>query len=224
MEYDYKIALDPSWSAVEAPGREASLTAFTCELIEAIGAQEHLKIGVYERSWSNLLLELQENNCQAICSPMQPYIFYEKLYVFSNIYLATGAVLVGRKAAQWHSLEQLAGHEVGIVRGTSEALLLEKYPQILQRAYSSIQAALDALRQGTIQAVVLDLLSAEAYTRDLYQGELKIASAPLTPEGIRLVGLHGSSEELIRRFNRGLAKLRSNGTYAKIARKWALGE
>lgn len=224
LSYNYKIALDPSWRGLEVPGRENALTLFSSELIEAIGKEQHLKIAVYEQSWDTLMLELQENHCQAICTPMQPYVFYEKLYLFSDVYLPTGPVLVSRIAAPWDSLKSLANHEVGIVLGTPYALMLEKYPNILQKTYSSIQTALDDLAQGNIAAVVLDILSAEAYTHDLYQGRLQITSSPLTQEGIRLVSLQGKSENLIRQFNKGLAKLKKEGTYTKIARKWGVGE
>ncbi len=223
-QYDYKIALDPEWYSIEIEGRQSALTAFSSELIVAIGEVENMKIGVFQRSWSNLMLGLQENDCQAICSPMQPYLFYEKLYLFSDIYLATGPVIVSEVHTPWDSLKKLEGQEVGVLRGSSYALILEKYPQILQRTYDSIQAALDDVKQGVIQAVILDALTAEAFTRDLFRGQIKISSAPLSDEGIRLVGLHGNSEELIRKFNKGLARVKSNGTYAKIAKKWGLGE
>ena len=222
--FDYKVALDPEWYSLEMQGRDSALTAFTVELIEAIGAKENLQIGVYQRSWSNLMLGMQENEYQAICTPMQPYLFYEKLYVFSEIYLPTGPVLVVGAKSSFDSLKQLEGREVGIVRGSPYALILEKYPNVLQRTYESAPAALNDIKQGVIEAVLLDILSAEGFTRDLYNGQLKISSAPLTQEGIRLVGIHGKSEELIRRFNRGLSKVKSNGTYSKIAQKWGLGE
>ncbi len=222
--YDSKVAFDPGWYSFAVPGRESALTAFTTELIETIGKEENLKIGVFQRSWSNLMLGLQENNYQAICTPMQPYIFYEKLYVFSSIYLETGPVLVVGANSSWNSLSELSGKEVGILQGTSDALVLEKFPDIIQRTYSSIPSGLDDVRDGVIEAMVLDILSAEAYTRDLYVGQIKISSAPLAQEGLRLVGLKGKSEELIRRFNRGLERLKSNGTYSKIAQKWGLSE
>jgi polar amino acid transport system substrate-binding protein len=222
--FDYKVAFDPSWYSLEMPGRESMLTAFTSELIEAIGKEENLKIGVYQRSWSNLMLGLQENYYQAICTPMQPYLFYEKLYVFSDIYLETGPVLVVGANSSWNSLAQLGGHEVGVIRGTTYAFILEKFPNIIQRTYDSPQTALDAVSQSWIEAMLLDILTAKAFTQDLYQGKVKISSAPLTQEGIRLVGLESKSEEFIRRFNRGLSKLKSNGTYSKIAQKWGLGE
>src|SRR5258708_38572083 len=92
--FDYTIAFDPMWYSMQAPGREADLTAFTTELILEIGKLEKVTIGVFQRSWSNLMYALQEGQCDAICSTMQPYLFYEKLYTFSNLYLMTGPVLV----------------------------------------------------------------------------------------------------------------------------------
>ena len=222
--YDYKIAFDPAWYSIELQGRESMLTAFTSELIEAIGKEEDLAIGVYGRSWSNLMLGLQENEYQAICTPMQPYVFYEKMYVFSSLYLPTGPVLVVESQSKVDSLSQLEGHEVGILRGSSYDLILEKFPNIIQRTYDSVQAALSDVRENNIAGVVLDILSAEAYTTDLYAGQLKISSAPLTQEGIRLVGLSGKADKLIHQFNRGLSRLKANGTYNKIAKKWGLSE
>lgn len=222
--YDFKVAFDPEWYSVEIPGRETMLSAFTSELVEAIGKEENLKIGVYQRSWSNLMLGLQENEYQAICTPMQPYVFYEKLYLFSSIYLPTGPVLVVGAQSKIDSLSQMAGQEVGILRGSSYSLILEKYPNIIQRTYDSVQTALNDVKENVIEAVVLDILSAEAYTSDLFAGQLKISSSPLTQEGIRLVGLRGKSEKLIHDFDRGLSRLKANGTYNKIAKKWGLSE
>ena len=105
-DFDYVIAFDPLWYSLEAPGREAELTAFTTELIVEIGKVEKVSIGVYQRSWSNLMHALQTGECDAICSTLQPYLFYEKLYQFSNLYLMTGLVLVTPVKAPFKSLDR----------------------------------------------------------------------------------------------------------------------
>ncbi len=204
------------------PGRESALTAFSCELIEAIGVEEKLKIEIVRRSWSNLTLGLREGDYQAICSSMQPYLFYEKLYLFSDLYLATGPVLVIPIGTSYHTLSEMKGRLVGVLRNSSDALLLEKYPDIIQRTYDSIQQALDDTQQGVIDGMIIDILTAEAFVNDLYQGQLKISTPPLTSEGVRLIALHGTRPDLIQRFNRGLSRLKSNGTYKKLTEKWGL--
>lgn len=222
--FDAAIALDPSWASIQLPGRESAITAFSIELIEAIGLQEQLKLAVYQKSWSNLVLGLQQGDYQAICTPMQPYLFYEKLYVFSDIYLAMGPVLIVAENASWSELAQMNGREVATLRGSIDALILEKYPEVIQRSYDSVQQALEDVSSGTMDGLILDILTAEAFVNNLYVGKLKINSAPLTPEGVRWMGLQGHAQDLIQKFNRGLARLKEKGIYRQIAQKWGLNE
>jgi polar amino acid transport system substrate-binding protein len=220
---DYEIAFDPAWYSLQAPGREANITAFTVELIEMIGKLERISINVSQRSWSNLMYGLQEADYQAICSTMQPYLFYEKLYDFSNIFLMTGPVLVTSKKSVPATLDQMSGKIIGIVQGSNGAIILEKYPNIVQRTYDSVQDALSDTAQGDIDGTISDILTAEAFTRDQFQQKLKISSAPLTQEGVRIISLRGRSGRLIEIFNRGLMRLKENGSYAALAKKWDLG-
>jgi polar amino acid transport system substrate-binding protein len=223
-DYDYTIALDPSWYSMAAPGREADLTAFTTELLLEIGKFERVSIGVYQKSWSTIMYALQEGKCDAICSTMQPYLFYEKLYNFSNLYLMTGPVLVNLVKAPVTALDKLGGEIIGIQRDSNGALVLEKYPGIIQRSYDSVQQALIDTTKGEIDGALVDILSAEAFTRDLFSGQLKIASGPLTQEGVRILAIKNHKPQFINIFNRGLARLKSDGKYAALAKKWRLAE
>lgn len=222
--YNYTIALDPAWYSLDQPGRETNITAFTLEVIEAIGKIEKVSIAIYQRSWSNLIYGLQEKDYDAICTTMQPYLFYEKLYDFSNLYLLTGPVLVIPTESNLSSLAQFGGKEIGILRNSNAALILEKYPNIIQRTYESIPKALEATTNGNTEGTIVNILAAEAFTRDLFQGKLKIATPPLTQEGIRLIAIKGQAPDLIKIFNRGLARLKANGTYSALAKKWNLSE
>ena len=56
----------------------------------------------------------------------------------------------------------------------------------------------------------------------LYYGKIKIATPPLNNAGLRLVTLQGEHKDLIDTFNRGLTKLRQNGVYDKLLKKWEL--
>lgn len=220
----YSIALDPAWYSLELPGREASITGFSIELIEAIGKAENVPIAVDQRSWSNLIYGLQQGDYDAICSTMQPYLFYEKLYDFSDLYLNTGTVLVIASKSDFKALDQMPGKVVGILRGSKDALILEKYPDIIQITYDSVNDLLSAVADQTIDGALLDVLTADAFTRDLYQDKLKVATTPLTQDGVRVIALREHSSKLIQIFNRGLARLQVNGKYQEIAKKWNLSE
>src|SRR6185436_11518361 len=124
-------------------GRANNVTAFSLELIEEVGKEEKLAIGIYERSWDNLLLGLNKGDYEAICTSMEPQLFHEKTYVFSEIYLATGSVLVVPIHSSLTSLEELAGKDLAVLNVSTQ--FLEKYPQIIQHPYNSVQQAFSAL-------------------------------------------------------------------------------
>lgn len=222
--YDYRIAFDSSWYSLEIPGRTGNLTAFTTELIEAIGKAERVSIAVFDRSWSNLMYALQKEECDAICSTMQPYLFYEKLYRFSNVYLSTGPVVVTPANTRAVPLEKMGGKILAVQRESNGAIILEKYPEIILRTYDSVQQALIDTTEGIIDGAIVDVLTAEAFTKDLFSGQLKIASMPLTQEGVRILTLKDHTPQLVKIFDRGLAKLKADGTYSKLVKKWNLAE
>jgi polar amino acid transport system substrate-binding protein len=167
---------------------------------------------------------LQKDKYEAILSSMPPYVFNTQQFDFSEIYLPLGPVLVVPIQSPIRSLDRLDGKEIGVISGSTGPLILEKSPGVLIRFYDSIPKALNDLIAGTIDGAIIDILSAVAYCRDLYQEELKIVTPPLDEEGLRLITKHGSTPTLIKGFNNGLAKMKSNGSYAKLLDKWELQE
>jgi polar amino acid transport system substrate-binding protein len=155
---------------------------------------------------------------------MQPYLFYEKLYNFSNLYLMTGPVLVSLAKAPVKPLDKLGGDIIGIQRDSNGAIVLEKYPLIIQKTYESVQQALIDTTKQEIDGAIVDILSAEAFTRDLFQGQLKISTPPLTQEGVRILAMKNHKPQLIKIFDRGLARMKADGKYAALAKKWRLAE
>lgn len=218
----YKIGIDPSFNSLNLPERNGNLRAFCVELIEEIGKKENLDLVLYEVNWDALLWGLQTRQFQGIISSLQPYLFYQKTYTFSDLFLATGPVLVVVTGSSFSDLGQMDGKEIGIVRGSKDSLILEKYPSIIQRTYLTVTEALSALATGGVEGVLIDALTAAAYCNDLYQGQLKVASPPLSQDGLRLVSTIEQSPELIEKFNRGLERMKEDGSYLKLTQKWGL--
>lgn len=222
--YEYSIAFDPTWRTLDVGGREIPLRAFTMDVIQEVAKHEKLNIRLFERGWNSLMPALQNEDCDAILTTMQPYLFYEKLYDFSDIYLATGPTLVVLASSDVQSLEQMDGSIIGIQRDSSSALILEKYSGIIQRSYDTVPQALLDVTTGKIDGAMVDILTAHAFCNDLFQGQLKIVMPPLSNEGIRLVTLHDRAPRLIEAFNHALKKMQSDGTYAELTKKWNLSE
>lgn len=222
--HEKKIGVDPSWFPLSIPGRENNVTGFSTELLKEIGKSENLHITKVTVNWDDLVDGLKKNKYDGILSSIPPYVFNKKIYDFSELYLLTGPVLIVAADSNINSLKKTNGKEIAVLPETKGALLLEKFPGAIIRNYDSIPKALNDVVKGTVDGAIIDILSAVAYCLDLYKEKIKIVTDPLTDEGLRLLTLHDEDDSLIRRFNRGLDKLKSSGAYEKLLVKWNLQE
>ncbi len=219
-----KVGLDPTWYPLRFGNLENNITAFSTELLGAIGEKERIAFTRISVNWNDLMEGLQKGEYDAIFSSMPPYLFNQKLFNFSSVYLYLGPVLVVRSTSAIDSLDTLQGKEVAVITGSSSDLILEKSPGVLIRYYDSTPQALDAILTETIDGALVDVLSATAYLRDLYKEELKIVTPPLTDEGLRLITKYDKSQKLVKKFNAGLAELKKGDDYNQLLDKWSLLE
>jgi polar amino acid transport system substrate-binding protein len=222
--HSYRIGVDPNWYSLEIPGKENNVTGFSNELLQAVSRSEKLQLTMVMVSWDNLLSGLNEGKYDAVLTPKEPRLFNQNTFDFSDVYLATGPVLVVPIKSPINSLEMLQGKEIAVQRGDPNMGLVEKSPGVLLRIYDSIPQALNDIVSEKIDGALIDILTAEGYVHDLYQNQLKVATPPLTNVGLRLVSLHNQATDLIKKFNQGLAAAKQSGAYDKLAHKWVVAE
>lgn len=220
--YDYNVGIDPAWFPLDIPGMEKSLVAFSTELLQEIGKTKKKHIGIVTMSWDNLAEGLHNEKYDAMLSTLYPFIFYEKKYSFSDAYLLTGPVLIVPINSKIDELPMLKGKEVGMLRGSAAANLVEKHEGLLIRYYDTIPDLLNDLLVSTVDAAIVDHLTAQAYIRDLYHDQLKIATKPLNDQGVRMVTLYEHEPALLKLFNQGLKTLKATGRYDELLEKWNL--
>lgn len=218
----YVIGIDPQWYPLELLGIEDNVLAFSIELLVEISKREKLPLAMITKSWDNLVEDLDKKQYDAMLSSMQPYTFFEKTYSFSNLYLKTGPVVVVPKTSKIRSAEDLQSKEVGVVIGSTSTILLQKIPGIILQSFTSIPLTLEGIRLEKVQAGAVPILVAQRFVTDLYANVLRITTPPLDDEGLRLITLHKAQPKLLDRFNRGLMKLKKEGTYDKLLAKWGL--
>ncbi len=218
----YEIGIDTSWYPLQVPGQEKNILAFSVELLVEIAKKEHLQLAITSANWNNLVQGLNEKKYDAILASMPRYNFNLKAYSFSDPYLMTGPVLVVPANSTIKSAKQLQDKAVGIVKGSSAALLLESAPGVILRNYDSIADALANLADEQIEAAAVDAIIAQDYMRNFYPQTLKIIAPPLNDDGLRLITLHNAAPKLIHRFNQGLAAYKKSGEYDKLLQKWGL--
>lgn len=221
-ETHYKVARDPSWYPLNLMGKGASVLGFTDDVVREIAEEKDLPISLYLSSWASLEEGLKQKRFDAIISPIPPILGFEKAYSFSDPILLLGPVLLVHVHTIVNSLDDMKGKEIAIQTGSSEVFVLEKLPDINIRNYDSLPKALEDLAAEKIDGVLMPILPATSYVHDLYLGQLKIVTPPLTQEALRLITLKDEYPRLLSAFNKGLQELQSTNQYKDLLKKWYL--
>jgi polar amino acid transport system substrate-binding protein len=220
----YKVAIDPSWFPLELYNKEPYVLAFSEELLHYMGEKHGVDVQVQPLAWDNLLEALAKKKVQGILSSMEPYVFNQEKYRFSENYLNTGPVLIVRIRDQASEHDLFQDKEIATFSDQDSQVIAEEYPQALARSYDSSMRALLDLVDGNIDAVFMNYLEAHGYVNDIYHGLLKIISAPLTQEGLKLITMQHENHKLISMFNETLNAMKKNGDYDKLLKKWKLAQ
>ncbi|MGR3912054.1 MAG: transporter substrate-binding domain-containing protein [Candidatus Rhabdochlamydia sp.] len=210
------IALDSSWHTLTSSKRASSITAFTTELLTLIAKKENLSLTLSYQNWDYLLPGLLDKEYTAVCSNLEPHLYYEKTYLFSDNYLETGMVILGRKPFN------AKAPKVAVLNHAVINMLLTHFPTASYELYETVSDALDDILVGLIDGVVIDRLTAEAYVSNLYPEQMDIIFPSLDHEGLKLITLVPDEEGVIRRFNKGLLELKKAGIYDLLLKKWGL--
>lgn len=218
----YTIGLDPHFYSIESIGREKNLLGFATDLMSEVSEHSKQPIALKQVNWDTLFEGLQNKQYQAVLSGMPPYNFNETTYTFSPVFLKTGPVLVVPTNSSRKSIADFNEREIGIISDSKNITLLEKNPHTIIRTYDSIPKMLDDVSTGIIEGAIVGVLPAEAYCNDLYQGKLKIVTAPLTEDGLRLISLKDNEKMLMQVFDKTIQDMQKDGSYAKLMQKWGL--
>ena len=198
------------------------LSGFSLELLEEIGRIENVRFVPVQMSWNNLLYGLNKKTYQAALSVLQPYIFNEKKYVFSDAYFSIGLILIVQQNSKIFSLEDLNNKEIIIPRSPDLLQILEEYPDVFRTFYRSPEDGFNLLIQGKTTGAIIENYIASGFLQEPYPGKVTALPPLITNKGMYLVTTSGKDEEIIKLFNSGLEKLKTQGKYDALIKKWNL--
>ncbi len=220
-EINYRIGQDSHWPGLYLMGKERNLFAFNKDLLTFIAKEENFRFHLLNSA--NPIQELEKNLLQATLTTLQPSHLHENHLLFSHPYFLTGPVLIIPSHKSLNEWNENSKKIVGIEKSSSLISNLEQDPSIRIKFYEDILPALADLSEKYIDGAIFPAIPAYTYTQTFYKHRLRIATLPLTNEGIRLVSLKNPiGESLIKKFNQGLKLSKESGNYQKILESWDL--
>lgn len=199
-------------------GKPGHYTGFDVELMEAIGEKIGREAEFQDTSFETIFRDVGQGKFDAAMSAATITEEREKAVDFSNpYYLSEQAVLV-KEGSSIKSLKELEGKTVGVQQGTTgQELAKEEIGGAEIRPYPEGPDAINALRAGTVEGVVIDAPVAENAVEE--SSGIEIGEKIPTEEDYGIAVAQGN-EELLEEINKGLEEVEKDGTYTRIFKKW----
>jgi polar amino acid transport system substrate-binding protein len=199
-------------------GKSGNYTGFDIELIEAIGEKIGRKPEVQDTSFETIFRDVQQGKFDAAISAATITEEREKAVDFSNPYYLSEQALLVAEGSPLKELKELEGKTVGVQQGTTgQELAKEEIGGAEIRPYPEGPDAVNALKSGTVEAVVIDAPVAQNAVEK--SGGVEIAEKIPTEEEYGIAVAQGETE-LLEEINQGLKEVQEDGTYKKIYEKW----
>lgn len=199
-------------------GKEGNYTGFDVELLEAVGKAIDREVEFEDTSFDTIFLDLAQGNFDVVASAATITDEREKTVDFTNPYYLSEQAILVKEGGEIDSVEKMSGANIGVQQGTTGQEFVEEEADAGEvRKYPQGPDAVNALKTGTVDAVVIDIPVAENAV-NASEG-LEVSAAIPTDEQYGFAVAQGESE-LLEELNEGLEQVIDDGTYATIYQKW----
>ena len=195
------------------------IIGFDIDLLDAISKETGLEFKIQDMAFDGLLPALQTKKIDMVIAGMSATPEREKAVAFSKPYFKAKQVVITtpEKAKSLKSFKDLSGKKVGVMLGFTGDTVVSEIKGVKVERFNAAYAAILALSQNKIEAVVLDSEPAKKYTANNKQ--FVIANIPAEEEDYA-IAFRKNDKELINKINAALDKIKSNGEYDKILKKY----
>ncbi len=197
--------------------KDGQRTGFDIELVEALGKAMNKKIEWTDIDFKGLIPGVVSRRFDIAVSAI--YITEERAKVvdFTDTYYAGGLVAV-TKDASIQSLKDLDGKYVSVQVGTKSVNhLKEHHPRVRRTEVEKNQEMFNLVEIGRTSAAVTGKPAAKLYAQS--RPGMRVLDEQLTTENYG-IAVRRDRPELTKEFNAALAKIKSDGTYDALVKKW----
>lgn len=214
-----KVGMNAEFKPFEYADSKNKLQGFDVDLALAIGKVMGANIKFVNVPWDGIIPGLLNGNYNCIMSAMTITDERSQTISFSDPYFKAGQVIVVKKSNNSiKAPNDLKGKKVSVQISTTGDIAVSKIPGVEVKRFDNIPLALIELKNGGVDAAVVDLAVAVYSVKDDPSYKL-VDPDPFTSEYYG-VAFKKADKALLKDWNKALATLKSNGTYDKIYEKW----
>ncbi|MBR3621757.1 MAG: basic amino acid ABC transporter substrate-binding protein [Selenomonadaceae bacterium] len=204
--------------------RDKGLKGFDIDLMRAIGKEMGCEVVFQDMGFDDLLGTLEKGNVDIVISAMSINDERKARVNFSDSYYESGmAIAVRRDNTDIKDFTELPGHRVAVAVGTTSAFEMKELQSIEIIELPNATDAFHALLSGHADAVVSDKPVVDYFLNTNDGINIKVLPTLLKKERFG-IAVSKKNDELSKKINDALQKIRDKGIYDKIYAKWFGGE
>lgn len=225
---DLKVAVDPTYEPFTYKTPQGEVTGFDVDIAKAVCEQIKRKCVFVEQVWDSMIPGLQAKKYDVIVSSMSMTDERRRVVDFSDRYYKTPSAVVLKKNVEYKGPASTKGLKIGVLKGSTQ----EKWANgELKPAGATIvpyeaqdQVYLD-VKSGRLDGTVADKVEVNGGFLRKPEGADYGYKGPDQYEtkyygdGIG-IALRKNQGDLKKQINEAIKTIRSNGTYATIAKKY----
>ncbi|MDU6922961.1 arginine ABC transporter substrate-binding protein ArtI [Franconibacter helveticus 513] len=217
-----RFATEASYPPFESMDASNKIVGFDVDLANALCKEIDATCTFTNQAFDSLIPGLKFKRFEAVMAGMDITPERQKQVLFTNPYYDNSALFIGQQG-KFASLDQLKGKRVGVQNGTThQKYINDKHPEITTVPYDSYQNAKLDLQNGRIDAVFGDTAVVtewlKANPKLAAVGE-KVTDKAYFGTGLGIAVRQGNTD-LQQKFNTALEKVKKDGTYDAIYKKW----
>lgn len=224
-----RIATNPPYKPMEWNKPDGTLTGFDIDLGNALCKQAGLHCSWTSQSWNGIIPGLMAHKYDAIMSSMTINEQRKKHVLFSKPYIVPPSSFVAPSDSPIHKISKstLKGKKIGVQRGTvQDNYVSDKYGDIatIKRYQNADDVAVD-MDTGRLNLAFFDQITSQSALIGPHPKKYHQVGPDLTKpkkyfgDGFGMA-FRKNEQDLAKKFNKALDTLKSNGTYARIYKKY----
>ncbi len=218
-----RVCMDATYPPFAVQAADGTFSGYDVDLIGELAGRWGVQVQWINVHFDGLYDALLTDKCQLLASALPYDETLTEDVLYSPSYFNAGLLLVVREDERRISgVNGLGGHAVGVQLGSNghlEARRLVTQARIpLQSVpFESAQQALQALRDGQVDAVIADSVSVYSFAHQ--QGGIRYGKRFLTDEQY-VLAMRPESGYLWKRIADGLAQLKREGFLQELQARW----
>lgn len=217
----YQIGTDVTYPPFEFANEQNQYVGIDIDIMKSIAKSEGFKVNIKPLGFNAAVQAVQSQQIDGVIAGMTITDERKAKFDFSTPYYKTGVVMAVKKDSQVAGLKDLKGKRVAIKTGTAAGdyatSIAKKYGFTTVTFDDSDNMYNDVVNGNSVACFEDEPVMQYGIKTGL---GLKIVTKPTKGGEYGFAVKKGTNQELLQKFNQGLAKLKANGQYAKIQAKY----